>query len=459
MNHHSPPGAEADDLCFADGRAHQAAIRDGRATRADLVRAQIARAHAVNGEFHAFSSLVSIEEATAAAAALDRSAGRTLTSPLDGLALSVKGSLPVKGRLWTEGSRVFAGRIADHSAAAVQMLEKAGTVFLGTTTLSELAFYSPDNAFETHAINPLSPLRTAGGSTAGGGAAAALGAAVLNLGTDSGGSIRNPACHCGVVGFKPTLKRWPTDGAPAYAPSLSALGMITRSVADIQAADAVLSGIDDTPATFAPLFLVPEALIARYADEATQSLFAAALGRLKAKGFAIELFEEPSWEAGERSAGVVSLAEGFASTRGLDKSLMAPALAARLERGKLTTPEQLAAAYDAVKTFAAALGKRVPEGAVILTPTWPFRAPKIYQMMAVVQGRRVPMDPHRNIFVRAANAADAPALSMPAGFYPGRVPFGLHLMAPSGRDADVLSAAAKIETIVGEAAPRDPRSQ
>ena len=203
-----------------------------------------------------------------------------------------------------------------------------------------------------------------------------------------------------------------------------------------------------------PLFLVPDALIARYADACTQRLFAIALDRLKARGFAIETFDEPTWEAGERSAGVVSLAEGYAGTLALDKSLMAPALAARLERGKLTTAGQLAAGYEAMKAFAAALAERVPAGAVILTPTWPFRAPKIYQVKAMVQGKRVSMDPHRNIFVRAANAADAPALSLPAGLYPGGVPFGLHLMAPGGRDTDVLSAAAQIETIVSEAAPR-----
>ena len=445
----NPHGPVTQDICLADGRAHQAAIRDGHLTRAELTAAQVQRAQAINPEFRAFSSLVQRDEALQAASAFDVRHGRKLASALDGLTLSVKGNIPVAGRLWTEGSRQFGGRTAAQNARAVEKLERAGAIFVGTTTLSELAFYSPDNAFEPLALNPWAPARTPGGSTAGGGVAAALGAAVLNLGTDSGGSIRNPACHCGAVGFKPTLARWSLDGIANYTPTVGALGMITRSVADVIAADAILSEAEDAPAAASLSFVVPERLIAQKADEPTQRLFAATVDRLRSQGFRIGAFDAPYWKAAESAAGIVSMAEGAAATRDFDETRLAPALAERLRRGLTIPAEQVAAARQAMAAFQSSL-RGIPAGAIILTPTWPFRAPKIYQTMAVVQGRRVPMDPHRNIFVRAANAADAPALTMPAGLYPGRIPFGLHLMGAPGRDTELLSAATAIEAPAGD---------
>ncbi|MBM3561114.1 MAG: hypothetical protein FJX53_14825, partial [Alphaproteobacteria bacterium] len=206
---------------YPDGRAQQSAIANGETTRAALAREQALRAHAENPRWRAFSALVATEQAVACAERLDRQRGPALGSPLDGLTLSVKGCIPVAGQPWTEGSRVFANRLAERDATAVRMLNDAGSVFLGNTTLSELAMYSPDNPFEPLGLNPLSPGRTSGGSTAGGGVAAAIGMAVINLGTDSGGSIRNPAAHCGAVGFKPTMGRWPAEGLPNYTPSLS----------------------------------------------------------------------------------------------------------------------------------------------------------------------------------------------------------------------------------------------
>jgi aspartyl-tRNA(Asn)/glutamyl-tRNA(Gln) amidotransferase subunit A len=172
---------------------------------------------------------------------------------------------------------------------------------------------------------------------------------------------------------------------------------------------------------------------------------------LRRHGFRIEKIDEPLWEAGERAAGIVSISEAAAHLQDADKSLMAPALAQRLRLG--TTIDQVAMAHAAMAALRSSLLRQVAPGSVILTPTWPFRAPRIHQTSVVVRGKRLSMDPHRNIFVRAANAADAPALTLPAGFYPGHVPFGLQLMAPQGRDRELLATAASVaHAIAGDAA-------
>ena len=431
-------------MSYPDGRAQQIAIAGGRTTRAALVREQAERAHAENCRWRAFSSLVEAGTAVAYAEQLDRERGCKLGSPLDGLTLSVKGCIPVAGQRFTEGSRVFTDRVADRSAVAVRILQEAGTVFLGMTTLSELAMYAPDNPFEPLAINPLSAGRTPGGSSSGGGVAAATGMAVINLGTDSGGSIRNPAAHCGVVGFKPSVGRWPYEGVSNYTPSLSTLGAITRSVADVIATDQVLAPDRRRDAPKDLTLLVPERLIGGYCSETTRALFDAACGRLRAAGLRMASFDEPRWEAGESAAGLVLLSEAARHTATLDETLMAPALARRLRFGRGLAAEQVAEAHAAMAALRSAL-LRLPDDAIMMTPTWPFRAPYIYQTKVIVRGRSVPMESYRNVFVRAANAADAPAISLLAGVYPGGVPFELQIMTPQGRDGALLSAAVRIE--------------
>ncbi len=188
---------------------------------------------------------------------------------------------------------------------------------------------------------------------------------------------------------------------------------------------------------------VPDRLIDDYCCETTRALFDAARDRLHAAGLRSASFDEPCWEAGESAAGLVSLAEAARYTAALDQKLMAPALARRLRMGRDIATEQVAEAHAAMAALRSAL-LRLPDHVIMMTPTWPFRAPKIHQTRVIVRGRSVPMESHRNVFVRAANAADAPAISLPFGAYPGGVPFGLHIMAPQGRDGALLSAAVRI---------------
>ncbi|MGH7268344.1 MAG: amidase, partial [Candidatus Rokuibacteriota bacterium] len=227
------------------------AIRARRVSIPEVVEAQLGRIATLNARYRAFSYL---DEAGALAAArrlqaeleADRARG-----PLHGITVSVKGSLPVAGLPWTEGSALYRDRVAGTDAELVDRARRAGGVVLGTTTLSELAMYAPDNPAEPLGLNPWDEARTSGGSSTGAGVAAVLGMAVVNVGTDAGGSIRNPACHCGAVGFMASPDRLPLGGSPSYAPSVGTAGLIGREVDDVRVAFEVLRAGPAAPAPVA----------------------------------------------------------------------------------------------------------------------------------------------------------------------------------------------------------------
>ena len=366
--------------------------------------------------------------------------------PLGGLAVSVKGNLPVAGLPWTEGSGLYSGRIAPRDAAIVARARAAGGVVVGTTTLSELAMYGVTNPFEPMGLNPWNVARTAGGSSTGAGVAAALGMAQVNIGTDSGGSIRNPACHCGVVGFMPRIGALPLAGAPNYTPSLSTVGLVGRSVSDVDKAYRVLAEVEP-PAAPTPRrkLLVLRRLIDEMCDEETHELFSAALSRI---GFEFQEVDIPGWLEGERAAGVVSLGESGHALARMDLSRASAGIQARAAAAARLSNAELALARAACHTLKqnVATALRQAGADAIVTPTWPFAAPLIEAQSVSVRGRTVPVDPHRNCFVRAANAIDGCALTLPMGLYgDAHVPAGLHLIADGGSESSLLAVTLEIE--------------
>lgn len=421
---------------LSDGRAIQKAIAAGEETRSQ--RLDGPRIRTLGAQYRVFSAL-RLDQARRELLEADHRSGTTLRSPIDGLFATIKGNIPRLGLPWTEGSQAHRDRVAVDTANAVARLEAAGAITIGCTTLTELAMYAPDNTFEPLALNPWAPHRTPGGSSAGAGVAAALGLAEINLGTDSGGSIRNPAIHCGVVGFKPSLERWSLDGIMRYAPELDTLGVACRSVEDVIATDAVLSAADAPLRAGTVRLRVPEHLLAT-CDLWTRRLFEAALQRLVESGLSVSTITIDTWLDGEAAAGILSR---FQAARHVDlatRSRLSARLAERLALADTISEHEADAAREACTILGLELAKRLAPGDVVITPGWPFRAPRIQQTHVVINRKRFPMDPARNVFVRAANAARAPALVLPAGFYPGSVPFALQLMAEEGADARVLEA-------------------
>jgi aspartyl-tRNA(Asn)/glutamyl-tRNA(Gln) amidotransferase subunit A len=195
---------------------------------------------------HAYISLQA-ERARERAQAIDaaRARGETL-GPLAGVPLAVKDIFCVEGTPSTAASRMLENFVAPYSATSVTRLEAAGAVVLGKVNLDEYTYGSSNesSAFLPPVGNPWDPARVPGGSSGGSAAAVAAGEAVLSLGTDTAGSIRQPAAFCGVVGLKPTYGRVSRYGLIAFASSIDCVGPITRDVTDSALMLGAMAGAD-----------------------------------------------------------------------------------------------------------------------------------------------------------------------------------------------------------------------
>ncbi len=209
------------------------AVAARRTSSLELTEAALARIEKVDPRLGAFLT-VSAERARAEARAADARAARgERRSPLDGVPVAVKDLFSTRGLSTTAGSRILEGYRPPYDADAVERLAAAGAVLLGKLNMDEFAMGSSnENSGYKPCRNPWDPSRTPGGSSGGSAAAVAARLAHGTLGTDTGGSIREPAAFCGVVGVKPTYGRVSRYGVVAFASSLDQVGPLARTVGD-----------------------------------------------------------------------------------------------------------------------------------------------------------------------------------------------------------------------------------
>jgi aspartyl-tRNA(Asn)/glutamyl-tRNA(Gln) amidotransferase subunit A len=217
-----------------------------------LAEAHFARITAEDGQIHSFLAL-SRERALAQAARIDDLAALGDPLPkLAGVPVGIKDVLAMQGSPATAGSKILAGYMPPYDATAVRKLEAAGAVLLGKLNCDEFAMGSSnENSAYGPVRNPRALDRVPGGSSGGSAAAVAAGFAVATLGTDTGGSIRQPAAFCGVVGVLPTYGRVSRFGLIAFASSLDRIGPLTNTVKDAATVLQVLAGRDPLDATSA----------------------------------------------------------------------------------------------------------------------------------------------------------------------------------------------------------------
>ena len=210
-----------------------------------------------NPELNAFLAL-SPERAYAKADALDAGiAAGELLPPLAGIPLAVKDVLSTRGVVTTCASRILEGYKPPYDATAVERLEHAGAILLGKTNCDEFAMGgSNENSAYGPVRNPVALDRVPGGSSGGSAAAVAAGLAVVALGTDTGGSIRQPGAFCGIPGMMPTSGRVSRYGLIAFASSLDRIGPFARSVRDAAAVLSVIAGRDPMDSTSAEVPVV-----------------------------------------------------------------------------------------------------------------------------------------------------------------------------------------------------------
>ena len=252
-------------------RAHEMAalLRGGQVTSRELAEAHLERAERENGRLNAWLVIdreLALREADAAdarfTAALDAGDdARAELHPLLGIPVALKDLISVAGLQCTAGSRVLEGYVAPYDAHITERLRDVGAVILGKTNMDEFAMGSSNEHSAYGRVgNPWDLGTVPGGSSGGSAAAVAAYHAPLSLGTDTGGSIRQPAALCGIVGMKPTYGRVSRYGIVAFASSLDQIGPFARDTRDAAALLHAIAGRDERDSTSAPV-AVPDELL------------------------------------------------------------------------------------------------------------------------------------------------------------------------------------------------------
>jgi len=233
----------------------QTGLRAGQFSSRELVEAALEQIERLEPSLHAFLHLAA-ESALKQADEADR-AGATDKSPLLGIPIAIKDVLTVQGLPATAGSKILEGFLPPYTATAVNRLQEAGAIVIGKTNTDEFAMgSSTENSAYGVTHNPWDLARVPGGSSGGSAAAVAARLVPAALGTDTGGSVRQPASFCGVTGLKPTYGRVSRYGLIAFGSSLDCIGAFGRSAEDVAIVFEIMAGHDPLDATSAEVDIV-----------------------------------------------------------------------------------------------------------------------------------------------------------------------------------------------------------
>ncbi len=438
--------------------AHLLASR--KITSRELVEQALAAINDPRGEGERVFLVVHAHAARAAADHVDaqRHAGAPLPA-LAGIPLSLKDLFDEAGVTTLGGSKVLIGtQPATCDSTVVARVKNSGAIIIGRTNLTEFAysglginphFGTPKNVFD-RAIG-----RIPGGSTSGGAISVSDGMAAGAIGTDTGGSVRIPAALNGLVGFKPTARRVPLDGALPLSSSLDSAGPIARTVADCALLDRMLAA--ETGATAAPAalrglrFAVPKTVFLDDLSPTVANAFAAALARLSAAGAAIvELpMTEFAQAATVSSRGSLVSAEAFAWHRrwiedGADK--YDPRVIMRIRPGAAMSAADYIDLLQLRQRFIRTINAAASAYDAMLMPTTPQAAPTIAE--AGKDDESYLHFNHRMLRnTSIVNAFDGCALSIPC-HDPGSAPVGLMIAGTQNTDHRILAIGLAVEEAV-----------
>ena len=443
----------------------QESLHNGELTIADLTKEALARIDKLDGDVQAFLAL-NKEQALAQAEEMDQVPFEE-RGPLFGLPIGVKDNIVTEGLETTCASKILEGFMPIYDATVVKKLREAGMVTVGKLNMDEFAMGSSNenSAFKT-TKNPWNLEHVPGGSSGASAAAVAAGEVPFSLGSDTGGSIRQPAAYCGVVGMKPTYGRVSRFGLVAFASSLDQIGPITRNVRDNALLLEAIAGVDENDSTSADVpvpnyaskldgnikglkIAVPKEFLGEGVQDAARESVLAALEVLKGLGATVEEVSLPhskyalaayyilsSSEAssnlsrfdgiryGFRAEGVKNLMELYKETRaqGFGDEVKRRIMLGTYSLSAGTYDAYYKKAQQARTLIKQDYDKIFEQYDVIVGPTAPTAAFKIGQNI------NDPMTMYANdILTIPINLAGVPAISIPCGF-DGDLPLGLQII-------------------------------
>ncbi|XAY04353.1 2-amino-5-chloromuconic acid deaminase [Paraconexibacter sp. AEG42_29] len=370
---------------------------------------------------------------------------------LRGWTVAVKDNTDVMGTVRTDGLPPPHPAVAGHDAEAVRRLRSAGAVVVAKANLEELSFAATtQNRTFGSCRNPWDTGRIPGGSSGGSAVAVAAGYVDLALGTDTGGSIRNPAAFCGVSGLRPSRGTVPIGGVTPLAPSFDVVGPIARTAAELRVAFAVVAGTGPPPEPVAAGLLaglrvgVPRAFFFDDLQPAVAAGVDAVLAALRGAGAALVAVDLPG--AADTGAALAVLLNGEAAQlhgAALEDPRIDEQIKERLRLGLATTTAAREGAAAIAERWRAVVDSALADVELLLVPTVPTVAPVVAGASMVEVSRRV----NRN--TAPWSLALLPALSLPCPVPAGALPVGVQLVGRAGADTHLLDAGAALQAITG----------
>ncbi len=477
------------------------AIKAGETTAVEAMKAVLDRIDASEESIHAYVT-IDREAALAKAEAVQKQieAGE-LTGPLAGVPVAIKDNMCTEGVLTTCSSRILGNFIPTFTAEAVKNLEKAGAVMIGKTNMDEFAMGSTT---ETSAYgvtrNPWNTEHVPGGSSGGSAAAVAAEECFFALGSDTGGSIRQPASFCGVVGMKPTYGTVSRYGLIAYGSSLDQIGPLTKDVTDCATVMEAIASHDtkdstsidraaigkDTDFTSALIedvkgmkIGIPRDYFGDGLDSEVKEAVLAAAKALEAKGAIVEEFDLSLVEYAIPTYYTIAAAEASSNLERFDgikygyrtpeyeglhnmykktrSEGFGPEVKRRIMLGSFVLSSGYYDAYYLKALRVKAMIRKAFDDAfskydLILGPVAPTTAPKLGDSLS---------DPLKmylgDIYTISVNLAGLPGISVPCGVDSQGLPIGMQLLADSFEEKKLIQAAYTYEKIRGEFGKKEGR--
>jgi Asp-tRNA(Asn)/Glu-tRNA(Gln) amidotransferase A subunit family amidase len=429
-------------------------VKSGETSVLDIARQYLSRIEA-HRHLNAFIT-VDPERVLGDARVLDLHLARGGTlGPLAGVPVGIKDLMSVCGYPLTGGTRAIEAKIQKADAPAVARLRAAGALIVGTTNLHELAYgVDSANPHFGHVQNPRYPGYIPGGSSGGSAAAVAAGLATIAVGTCTGGSIRQPAACCGIVGFKPTYDAVPREGVLPLAWSLDHIGPITRGVEDAALAFEAMAGLVphsmlramDMP----PRLMLPRKFFYDALEDQVASTVEHALGRLRKAGALVGEVDVPGIELAPGIQLITLNSEaGQANSELLLKHAdkLGDDVRVRLETGQFYLAMDYIKAQRLRNQVRQSMIASFGNADVMVIPAMPVLPPKNGTRTMTLGGKTVHVAPTLTRFTSPINFCGFPALSMPVGKAANGLPVNIQIVGRPGADTTVLSVARWCEAV------------